>query len=290
MPADFKTGEHGMRQLRVESYRGLVFATFSDTVEPLADYIGPVMRPYVDRVFHKPVVYLGCTRQYSNSNWKLYLENVKDPYHASLLHLFHTTFNIFRVGMQARCLTDGKDGLHSIILAIKEQADTSTAYKEQNIRSYDEGFHLEDDSILALVPEFELVATNHIQPIFPQLVIQQIHNTLVARQLLPKGPGNFELIFHFFGYEDDDEAMRKLRIKQANLVGPAGYISMEDTEATELVQAGTVRDGETTSFIEMARGAPEQQNTLITETLIRSFWEGYRKLMDFPAADLMAAA
>ena len=285
MPSSFKPGEHGLRQLRVESYKGLVFATFSDTVEPLADYIGPAMRPYVDRVFHKPVVYLGCTRQYSNSNWKLYLENVKDPYHASLLHLFHTTFNIFRVGMQARCLTDGRDGLHSIILAIKETADTSTAYKEQNIRSYDEGFHLEDDSILALVPEYDLVATNHIQPIFPQLVIQQIHNTLVARQLLPKGPGNFELVFHFFGYEDDDEAMRKLRIKQANLVGPAGYISMEDTEATELVQAGTVRDGDAESFIEMAKDAPEQQNTLITENLIRSFWVGYRKLMGLDLDD-----
>jgi anthranilate 1,2-dioxygenase large subunit len=289
MPADFKPAEHGIRQLRVDSYEGLVFATFSATVEPLADYIGPVMAGYIDRIFHKPVVYLGCTRQYSNSNWKLYLENVKDPYHASLLHLFHTTFNIFRVGMQARCVTDGRDGLHSIILAIKEQANTSDAYKEQNIRSYDEGFHLEDDSILALVPEFDLVATNHIQPIFPQLVIQQIHNTLVARQLLPKGPGNFELIFHFFGYEDDDEAMRKLRIKQANLVGPAGYISMEDTEATELVQAGTFRDGEATSVIEMAKDAPEQENTLITENLIRSFWSGYRKLMGFDAADLIAA-
>jgi hypothetical protein len=31
----------------------------------------------------KPFVYLGCTRQYSKSNWKLYSENVRDPYHAS---------------------------------------------------------------------------------------------------------------------------------------------------------------------------------------------------------------
>jgi anthranilate 1,2-dioxygenase large subunit len=124
-----------------------------------------------------------------------------------------------------------------------------------------------------------VLATNHIQPIFPQLVIQQIHNTLVARQLLPKGPDHFELIFHFFGYEDDDAEMRKLRIKQANLVGPAGYISMEDTEATELVQRGTARDGDLTSVIDMAAGAPDQSNTLITESLIRSFWAGYRELM-----------
>jgi len=285
MPADFDRAANGLRKLRVESYAGLVFATFSDTVEPLADYIGTTMAGYIDRIFHKPVEYLGCTRQYSNSNWKLYLENVKDPYHASLLHLFHTTFNIFRVGMKAHCATDEGHGMHSIIMAIKQdQGETSAAYKDQKIRSFDSGFQLEDDSILGLIPEYEVLATNHIQPIFPQLVIQQIHNTLVARQLLPKGPDHFELVFHFFGYADDDAEMRKLRIKQANLVGPAGYISMEDTEATELVQQGVVRDADATSIIDMARDAPEQSDTLITEKLIRSFWAGYQKLMGFDSA------
>ena len=289
MPKDFDPKRHNLRQLRVESYRGLVFATFSDTVEPLEDYIGPEMRPYVDRVFHKPVEYLGCTRQFSDSNWKLYIENVKDPYHASLLHLFHTTFNIFRVGMKARVIPDAKAGMHSVIFVMKNDDDNGADYKAQQIRSYDEGFRLEDDSILALEKEYEEVATNQIQPIFPQLVIQQIHNTLVCRQILPKGPDHFELIFHFFGYEDDTPEMRKLRIKQANLVGPAGYISMEDTEATELVQRGTFRDPEATSVIDMSRDAPERRDTLISEQLIREFWKGYGRLMGFDAPEAVAA-
>jgi anthranilate 1,2-dioxygenase large subunit len=91
-------------------------------------------------------------------------------------------------------------------------------------------------------------------------------------------------VFHFFGYEDDDAEMRKLRIKQANLVGPAGYISMEDTEATELVQQGVARDAGLSSVIDMARDAPDQSDTLITETLIRSFWTGYQSLMAFDDA------
>ncbi len=281
MPADFNPGEHSMRKLRVDSYRGLVFASFSDTVAPLPDYLGAEMRPWIDRIFHKPVEYLGCTRQFSKSNWKLYLENVKDPYHASMLHLFHTTFNIFRVGMKARSIPDATHGLHSIITVTRNDEDTSAAYRQQNIRSFDEGFSLEDPSVLGMIPEYEENTTNHIQPIFPQLVIQQIHNPLVARQLLPKGPDNFELIFHFFGYTDDTPELRALRIKQANLVGPAGYISMEDTEATELVQRGTVRDGDAVSVIEMARGNPDQQDTVITESLIRRFWVGYQKLMGY---------
>jgi anthranilate 1,2-dioxygenase large subunit len=135
--------------------------------------------------------------------------------------------------------------------------------------------------MLAMQKEYEELATNHIQPIFPQLVIQQIHNTLVARQLLPKGPNSFELIFHFFGYTDDTPELRKLRIKQANLVGPAGYISMEDTEATELVQRGTLRDSDEMSFIEMSRSAVDDQHSAITEKLVRHFWVGYQGLMGF---------
>jgi anthranilate 1,2-dioxygenase large subunit len=133
-----------------------------------------------------------------------------------------------------------------------------------------------------MIKEYDLLATNHIQPIFPQLVIQQIHNTLVARQLLPKGPDHFEVVFHFFGYEDDTPELRDLRIKQANLVGPAGYISMEDTEATELVQHGIIGDGDAAlSVLEMSRAAPDQRNTLISESMVRSFWVGYQKLMGF---------
>ncbi len=285
MPEDFDLANHGLQRLRVESYKGLVFATFSESVRGLADYIGPEMRPYVDRIFHKPVVYLGCTRQYSNSNWKLYFENVKDPYHASLLHLFHTTFNIFRVGMKARCLADAAQGLHSVVLAIAQDNLGAEAYKQQNIRSYDDKFTLEDHSILGLIPEYDEITTNHIQPIFPQLVIQQIHNTLAARQLLPKGPDHFELIFHFFGYEDDTEELRNLRIKQANLAGPAGYISMEDTEATELVQRGIVGSETKSSVLEMARSAPDEEHSLISETLVRRFWLGYQTLMGFETQD-----
>lgn len=280
MPPDFDQAQHNLRQLRVDSYRGLVFATFSAEVEPLADYIGPQMRPGVDRIFSRPVEYLGCTRQFSKSNWKLYLENVKDAYHASLLHLFHTTFNIYRVNMEMRCIPDARRGLHSLLMSIKTGDDGGEAYKAQQIRSYNEGFRLEDPSLLDMIKEYDELATNHIQPIFPQLVIQQIHNTLVARQLLPKGPDAFELVFHFFGYADDTPELRRLRIKQANLVGPAGYISMEDTEATELVQRGTVRDGGETSFIEMARSANDQHSA-ITEKLVRHFWVGYEGIMGF---------
>jgi len=102
---------------------------------------------------------------------------------------------------------------------------------------------------------------------------------LATRHILPKAPDKFELIFTFFGYEDDDEEMQKIRIKQANLVGPAGYISMEDGYATELVQRSIVGESDGSSYIELGGKGIENQENLVTETGIRGFYRYYRELM-----------
>ena len=100
-----------------------------------------------------------------------------------------------------------------------EDTTGGAAYKHSKIASFKEGLRLEDLSILTNLREFDEEADFQIQSIFPQLVVQQIQNSLAVRQLLPKGPDNFELIFNFFGYSDDSPEMRMQRIKQANLVG-----------------------------------------------------------------------
>jgi anthranilate 1,2-dioxygenase large subunit len=134
--------------------------------------------------------------------------------------------------------------------------------------------------VLRTRDEFEEPITNHIQTVFPSLIMQQIHNTLACRQLLPKGPGEFELVFHYFGYADDDEELRDMRVLQANLVGPAGYISMEDTEATELVhRAATASpDAGSTMLLGIEDAEPDQRSN-ISEHVLRAFWAGYRDLM-----------
>ena len=281
MPADFDPKEHGLDQLRVESYRGLIFATFSDRSPSLADYLGVQMRERLDRIFHKPITYLGCTRQYSRSNWKLYTENVRDPYHASLLHPFFSTFNLLRASTPSKQISDDR-GLHHCVMAFHpEDSSGGAAYAESKIASFKAGLRLEDSSILANIGEFKEEANIQIQSIFPQLVVQQIQNSLAVRQLLPKGPQNFELIFNFFGYSDDSPEMVMHRIKQANLVGPAGLVSMEDTFATELVQFGTAGAGDVFSVADMGRDASDEDNahSVISEKPVRRFWCAYREVM-----------
>jgi len=69
--------------------------------------------------------------------------------------------------------------------------------------------------------------------------------------------------------------MQTIRLKQSNLIGPAGLISMEDGEAVEIVQAGVIRDGEKTSIIGMGGGRAENADHLTTEGAIIGFWENY---------------
>ena len=281
MPADFDLKDHGLGKLRIESYRGLIFATFSGQAPSLLDYLGPEMRSGLDRIFHKPIVYLGCTRQYSKSNWKLYGENIRDPYHASLLHPFFSSFNLVRATTRIQSLMDER-GLHWCgMIYHTEDGSQGAAYKDAKITSFKEGLRLEDTSILMTIKEFDDEANFQIQSIFPQLIVQQILNSLVTRQLLPKGPDHFELIFHFFGYTDDTPEMRRQRIKAANLVGAAGFISMEDTLATELVHFGIAGSGDALSVAEMGRDASEAENfrSMTSENSVRRFWRGYQELM-----------
>lgn len=277
-PPDFDPKHNGLSKLRVAAYNGLVFASFSEAAESLDDYLGPTMRQWLDHIFKRPIRILGRTRQFVHANWKLYAENVRDPYHASLLHLFHATFGLYR-STQAGGVWLDRLGRHSVLHSYRRDAEAeAVAYQQAGLRSYQAKYTLADPSLLAGRQEFPGLV---IQTIFPSLVVQQIQNTLAVRQLLPKGVDAFELIFTFFGYEDDDEEMTRIRRKQANLVGPAGLISMEDGHATEIVQQAIVRDYAASSLVEMGGRTVEDQESLVTETGIRGFWRYYGVLMGF---------
>ncbi len=280
-PADFDPAHHSLQKLQVDTYKGLIFASFSSEVEPLFDYLGPAMRPWLDRVFNRPVQVLGYTRQFTHANWKLYSENVKDPYHASLLHLFLTTFGLYR-SSQGGGITMDETGRHSIVRAYrKTEQEETAAYTGKNMHSYQKDYALADPSLLTSRQEFDIDLNVQIQTIFPCLVVQQIQNTLATRQILPKGPDRFELVFTFFGFEDDEEEMRRIRIKQADLAGPAGYVSMEDGYATELVQQAIVGEKDECSMLELGGTGTEDQENLITETALRGYWNYYHDVMGF---------
>ncbi len=286
MPADFDMQEHGLEKIRVATYKGVIFGTFSDAAEPLEEFLDAPLRKYLDRLFDKKITVLGYTRQVVSANWKLYVENTKDPYHAALLHLFHATFGFYRSTQQGGVTLD-KAGMHSAIYAkigTDDNSSLSEAFSETRftkIEADDTDFKLSDPSILKARKEFDDGISTLIIHIFPSVVIQQISNTLATRKIITHSKNKFELFWTYFGYADDDEELRKMRIKQANLIGPAGFISMEDGEATRLVQANAEQSQQHHSVIEMGGlGEIGSEDHLVHETSIRGMWRQYCKLMD----------
>lgn len=288
--ADFDPAEHSLERLRVESFAGMVFGTFSPSIAPLEDFLGPLMRKYISRVFQRPVKVLGYARQFMAGNWKLYSENSRDSYHGALLHLFYPTFGIYRQSQESAGELS-EEGFHNVFTVSKPKGDVDyDSFGDEANREMQGEAKLQDERLLAFRPEIADDVGLHIQSIFPSVVVQQIQNTLATRQIVPHGTDRTELVWTYFGYADDDEETTRHRLRNLNLVGPSGLISMEDGEAVELCQQGTIGAEGKRSFVEMGGDDVRQYYAPMgmDENSVRGFWKGYLGLMGNALADLAA--
>ncbi len=225
-----------------------------------------------------PVV-LGRFTQALPNNWKLYMENVKDSYHASILHLFFTTFELNRLSQTGGIIVDDSGGHHVSYSAI----DTAAAGTRQRLcraelRS-DSEFKLADPSLLQGFKEFRDGVTLQILSAFPTFVLQQIQNAIAVRQIVPRGVDRTDLNWTYLGFADDTPEQRMIRLKQANLVGPAGYISMEDGCVGGFVQRGIAGASDEEAVLEMGGADAEFSESRVTEASVRGFWKAYRAQM-----------
>lgn len=285
MPEDFDKKAHGLKALRVEEYKGLVFGTFSPTIDSLHDYLGPRMRPQIDRIFDRKPRVLGYYRQRIPANWKLYLENLKD-HHGALLHLFHATFGIARPTMTARVALDVERGHSFTHLADNDEDKVQVRAAYAGTEQYREDYRLDDPSFLQVEPDYDDRVTNVIMSIFPNLMLGQVANTFQTRAIRPKGKDEFELFWTYLAFEDDDDEAIEGKLRQSNFIGPAGYISLEDGEAGRMVQIGIASRPHDSSFVEMGgRGALEDADNISTEVAVRAFWKRYAEAMAIDGDD-----
>ncbi|MDB5699400.1 MAG: salicylate 1-hydroxylase alpha subunit, partial [Alphaproteobacteria bacterium] len=238
-PGDFDIGAHGLQTLRVESIAGMVFGSFAQDPPPLEDFLGDVMAANVRRILHRPIRVLGYARQRMAGNWKLYSENSRDAYHGGLLHLFYPTFGIYRPSQESREDVDAQ-GYHCMFSISRPEVDVAyeSFSREANREMGGGTAELQDPRVIEYRPDMADGVSLCIQSLFPSVVLQQIQNTLATRQVVPIDAGSTDLIWTYFGYEDDDEEVTRHRLRNLNLVGPAGFISMEDGEAVEICQNG----------------------------------------------------
>jgi phenylpropionate dioxygenase-like ring-hydroxylating dioxygenase large terminal subunit len=280
MPEDFDVARHGPRKLRVATFRGLIFGTLSADTPPLEEYLGEEISGRIRRVLHKPVRIYGEYTQVLPNNWKLYFENVKDTYHSSLLHTFFATFKVSRLSQGGGVIVHDGGG-HHVSYSLTHTGGKDEAFENESLRAnQEEQFRLNDKSVLDIVDEFGDGCHVQILSVFPGFVLQAIHNSLAIRQILPHGVEQTHLVWTLIGFTDDDERLQNLRMKHANLIGPAGYVSMEDGAVGGFVQRGVAAAREESSVMRMGGAGAESSETRATEASIRGFWKAYSRYME----------
>ncbi|TFZ04234.1 aromatic ring-hydroxylating dioxygenase subunit alpha [Ramlibacter rhizophilus] len=292
MPADFDLKANGMTRLRVAVLHGLVFATFSPDAEPLEEYLGPELMPWLDRIFKgRTLTLLGINRQRIPGNWKLMMENIKDPYHPGLLHTWFVTFGLWRADQKSRMVMDAQ-GRHAVMISRRNDGGENRQVTE-GVTSFKANMTLKDDRLLDVVPEpwwtvpdpgrpgESITPTVTMITLFPSVIIQQQVNSLSTRHIVPRGEGEFDFVWTHFGFADDTPEMTRRRLRQANLFGPAGFVSADDGEVIEFSQQGFSQWGEDGSTLCELGGtdcAPTEH--MVTETLIRSMYAYWRRVME----------
>ena len=283
MPKDFKNENHGLKRLAVATRNGVVFASFCHDMEPLEDYLTPEILKDFDVVFNGRKLHLhGYYKNEVPANWKMYHENLKDPYHATLLHSFLVVFGLMVAGNESAMIADGKYGIHGTMASAKKEDKYATVSDDtkKEMRSFHEGMKLQDERFLEYIKEFDSPWSVTMQTIWPNLIVQREMNTLGVRHIVPNGPNSFVMMWTMFGYEDDTEEMTRHRLRQGNLMGPSGFLGLEDNEALRFTQEGITKSTTDQSVIKLDAGNVGTADSLISEAAIRAMYRHYRQIMD----------
>jgi len=281
MPKDFKSDQHGLKRLFVTTLHGVIFASYSNHIEPIEEYLTPEIQKDFDVVFKgRKLKILGYYKNELPCNWKMYHENLKDPYHATLLHSFLVVFGLLVAGNKSAMIADEKHKRHGTMASAKSDVQVSAENKAE-MRSFHEGMQLKDERFLNFVKEFDSEWSVTMQTIWPNLIVQREMNTLGIRQIVPNGPNSMLMQWTMFGYEDDTPEMTEHRLRQGNLMGPAGFLGLEDNEAMKFVQEGVRRSSSDVNVIKLDPGRVGTSDTLISEACIRGMYQYYRQVMGF---------
>lgn len=280
MAEGFEKSSHALQRLKVETYCGLVFGSFSEEVQSLPEYFGPEMCKNIQRVLGRDMEILGRFQHGLDGNWKLYMENVRDTYHATLLHSFMTTFRLNRLSMKG-AVEVSEGGLHHLTYSIRTQDNDQGQYNAKEIRAQNDEIALKAPELLESWQEFDCGTTLAIQSLFPNFSIQQLSNVITLRLIVPKGPLKSELTWWVLGAVEDTSEQRAMRIRQSNLVGPGGYIAMEDGAVVGWVRRGVTGAEEQKSVLAMGgRGVERISESRCNELAVRGFWQGWHGLME----------
>jgi anthranilate 1,2-dioxygenase large subunit len=164
------------------------------------------------------------------------------------------------------------------------EADSDTAefareaYGQARIRN--DFLSLKEPSLVAFRRERADPLNLAVTSVFPAAVFVQISNSLAIRQIRPRGVDEVEVFQTMIGYADDPPELALHRLRQVNLVGPAGLVSMEDGEAVEIAHRASRPEPDGTTIIELGGGGViSDRDYRVTDVPLRGFWSYWAELL-----------
>lgn len=292
---DFDKSEFPLVSLRVETYNGMIFATFRDDIEPLDTFLGPA-RKWID-LFMKQgagfgVKTLGEHRFRFPGNWKIQLENTTDAYHFPIVHktfldsLDEDTENVFDVLGQGGWVEDLGNG-HSVMVMIPDLIDLEEnldapiperfAELAQELR--DEGH---DDATVRRVVR-AVGGSGFNLNLFPNVACSMAF----FRVLRPVAVDETEIMHVAIGMEGGPAAGNRMRLRlHEHFQGPMGFGTPDDAEGWERVQRGAAAGKDLWILLnrgtEAPAGRPEPGHNagdVSAETGMRAAYQMWKRMM-----------
>ncbi|MCX4902836.1 aromatic ring-hydroxylating dioxygenase subunit alpha [Streptomyces sp. NBC_00878] len=239
-----------LQRLKVGSYAGMVFASFSEDIEPLEDFLGGA-RLWIDRFMKQgagyPIKVQGEHRFRFNGNWKIQLENTTDWYHFPIVHrswmasVDAETASMLSIMTDESAVTHALGNGHSVSISVQEHADLDV----------DDGTEKLQDRFSHIVEE--LSKDKDMPPEKIRRIVRSLHGAGFNLNLFP----NVAMSMSFFrvlrpvsvteteirhvalGLDGGPEIVNRERLRiHEHFQGPFGFGSPDDAEAWNRVQRG----------------------------------------------------
>lgn len=249
--------EHvGLRAVRTEIRLGFVWVCLDDAVEPIDDFLAPVLEDFNPVLNAEEVEVFHLHRAEFKANWKLFVETNCEGYH-ELLHVLNRTTGLGQKDYTKRRWRPHARG-HNIFEPF------AIGYERLELDSRDSNL------FPGMAPNGHIVAD-----VFPDTMLNVRATVGRIDTLIPVAPGLTILECRGIGLKADSDEARASRIRQHNQVwGPAGRNLPEDLWAVETQWANLAAGSLPYSII-----AREEDNQAMDDSPLRNFYGEWSRLM-----------
>ncbi|SEQ82412.1 aromatic ring-hydroxylating oxygenase subunit alpha [Thalassovita taeanensis] len=292
---DFDKANYGLKKLKVETFEGMIFASFNMDVEPLEEFLGNA-KPWI-KLFMKqgggfPIKVLGEHQFKVPMNWKIQLENTTDAYHFPIVHKSFMQSLDGEATAQFSFLDNGDGWVedlgngHSVMVMMPELNDLDEGLDrpiperfqdlaETLRKDYDE------DQVKRIVRAVGGCGFN--LNLFPNAAC----SLSFFRILRPVSVAETEIRHMALGMDGGPEAANQMRMRlHEHFQGPMGFGSPDDAEVWERVQRGSAGGADIDVMVNRGLGLEDTSENglpkgdVSAETGMRAAYKMWKKVME----------